>query len=61
LIEIVRYLYSVKLTYGMSNKEISASIYQLKQCFPYASCFLMLFLFDDYIISQVAYNSVVLQ
>ena len=51
MIEIVRYLNSVKLQYGMSNKEISASIYQLKQSFPYASCFLMLFLFDEYIIS----------
>lgn len=45
----------------MSNKDIAASIYQMKQCFPYASCFLMLFLLDDYIVSQVVYNSVILQ
>lgn len=45
----------------MTNKDISSCIYQMKQCFPYNSCFLMLFLLDEYCISQSAYNTVILQ
>lgn len=61
IIEIVRYLYSVKTDFKMSNKDIAESIYQLKQCFPYNSCFLMLFLLDEYAVAQAAYNAVILQ
>ena len=33
----------------------------MRHCFPYASCFLMLFLLDEYITTQSAYNSAILQ
>lgn len=61
LIEIARYLYSVKTDFKLSHKDIAESLYQMKQCFPYNSCFLMLFLLDEYIVAQAAYNSVILQ
>lgn len=61
LVDIFRYMNSVKTTYNMSSKDIATCIYQSRMQFPYASCFLMLYLLDDYCVSQTIYNSVILQ
>lgn len=45
----------------MDNKDVATCIYQMRYSFPHASCFLFLYLFDDYCVSQSAYNSVILQ
>lgn len=44
----------------MTNQVIASCIYQMKENFPYASCFLMLFLLDDYCVSQSNYNGLIL-
>lgn len=61
IVEIIRYLNSVKLQYKMQQKDISAAIFEMRQYFPYNSCFLMLYLLDDYAISNADYVSVILQ
>ena len=61
LIDILQYLESVKLKYELSSKDISNSLFEMKQYFPEASCLLMLFLLDEYCISHSGYSPLILQ
>ena len=60
LIDIVRYLYSVRLEYKMQHKDISNSIFEMRQYFPQASCFLMLLLLDEFCVAHAGYSDSIL-
>ena len=60
LIDIVAYLDSVRLKYKLEHKDISNTIYELKQYFPQASCLLMLLLLNEYCVSHVEYSTAIL-
>lgn len=51
----------MRIKWNIEIKDVSENIYSLKQYYPDSSAFLMLFLLDDYIISQTNYNTVVLE
>lgn len=61
LMDIIQYLYSVRLEYKMQHKDISNSIFEMRQYFPQPSCFLMMMLLDDLCVSHAGFSEAILQ
>lgn len=45
----------------MHHKDISNSIFEIRQFFPGASCLLMMILLDEFSISNAGYSGIILQ
>ena len=59
--DIIQYLYSVRLEYKMQYKDISNSIFEMRQYFPQPSCLLMMMLLDDLCVSHAGFSETILQ